>query len=167
MFRPTHCNPTAPDLIADLSTLNNLTQAQIESAFSQLDPSLYNVLVLAQQYAAQTTRWIFSRHSYDRQFDPQFLGGLWSDVFAGRIDQENAGGGQALSGYKDTIYGAVSGIDRWVGSAVVSAGGSFTRSQLRWSDANTALASKQLYRLHWNDNFFKPGGVRSVWKLHL
>lgn len=133
-------NPTA-DLQVDLNVLNGLNLPEMSAAFNQLDPSLYNALILGEQYAAQTTRFIFSRHSYDRQFDPQFLGGIWTNIFAGRVNQENVGGGQALSGYHDNVYGALMGVDAWVGKALVSGGGSYARSQLRWTDANHALAS--------------------------
>jgi len=134
------------DLIPVLNVLDTFTtESQFQAAFDQFDPALYNAISLVEQYAARTTRWIFSRHIYDRQFDPKFLGSVWVDPFAGRADQDNAGGGQALSGYHDNLIGAVGGVDFWLGPVLLSGGGSYGRSLMRWTDANHAKARVHSY----------------------
>lgn len=127
-----------PDMISVLDTLNSLTVGQLPAAFSQLDPSVYNVLSFAEESVSEKVRNTYTQHIYERVYDPEFLNDMFVTFFGEKVHQDSFDPIPSRSGYDDVFSGFLLGFDRFLDpDLIASAGFSYARSRVNWSHAPT------------------------------
>jgi len=135
-----------PELEADLAVLNGLSVAELGAAFEQFDPGIYNALSYAEEANAQRVRRVYTQHGFDRQFDCNLCGSIWTAFYGEEIEQHHLKDGQAFAGYKDYFNGIVVGLDgQFYRNTLASVGFSYAKSDLRWTNVNDAKASIDSY----------------------
>jgi len=127
-----------PDMISVLDTLNSLTVGQLPAAFSQFDPSVYNVLSFAEESVSEKVRNTYTQHIYERVYDPEFLNDMFVTFFGEKVHQDSFDPIPSRSGYDDVFSGFLLGFDRFLDpDLIASAGFSYARSRVNWSHAPT------------------------------
>jgi len=147
----------SPEMTAVLQTLNTLNISQLEDAFSQLDPSFYNVIQFAEEAVPEKVRNVFSQHLYERSWDCDFSNAVYVTYFKERIHQDSFESTPDKSGYSDSFNGFAIGLDHLLKPCVLAgAGFSYARSNIEWSHARKATSYLDSYTGYLGAAWFSP-----------
>lgn len=142
-------DPTTAEMFPTLAVFNLLSQNQLESTFNQLDPSIFNAILFAEQWTAQQTlsavRNNLLRYKYGACASSAQGSSCWYHPFRAYVKQDGSHVSSARSGYKNHVEGAAAGLD-YLGQdrLVVGAGLSYANSTVQW-DTHQARAKAKSY----------------------
>ena len=126
-----------------LNVLNYLSAPGIEDAFNQFDPGVYGALNIAELDSSAGILEVYRNHmSHYWHSCPDICGVdngryfFWATPVGMWNSRKQSQDLRAYSGYKNTTYGIVTGVDyQCMDNLFVTVGLSYTNSQMKWTDA--------------------------------
>lgn len=150
-------DPTTSAMFPVMAVLN--TSTDIEGAFAQMDPSVFDPILYTSQAAAEKVRVAVTNNLW------QYRCGCLADTSCVRFwatpfdAHQRQKGSHTHSGYKGYIKGVVTGVDYLVcQNLIAGAGFSFAKNNVRWTKAHAKGGSQNyggiIYGL-WNEAPFR------------
>lgn len=135
-------DPTTSAMFPILAVLN--TTANLEDAFDQFDPSVYNVLTFSEEAAVHQVQTVLNNHLLEYRGPCGCLADgcprAWGISFENCIEQQG-GRHYANSGYTNSIGGGVIGLDFLAcENLLTGCGFSYAHTNAKWSEADAKSA---------------------------
>ena len=132
-------DPTTSAMYSALSVLNTQSASSVEQTFNQIDPSIYNAVIFAEELVAHQTENVITNYLWQYRFkcDCEQINcqplHVWMSPFAARIHQDGSSHLSAKSGYRNNLDGCVFGVDSFISDNTIFGGGlSYAYSDVCW-----------------------------------